>query len=137
MTTAKEDPFGTENLNAVLVKFSLDIVRPRELYGSCMHPAAMRQMADRYFVDADDTLDHFIDVYSPRVGERNARRTAYFKESIERETEALLNRYDRNPPNVDAEVMRRVKAVLDKSCLGEKPKRQCREYCTVVLAFFW
>lgn len=35
-------------LDAELVKFSLDIVRPRELYGSCMHPEVMRQMADRY-----------------------------------------------------------------------------------------
>ena len=30
------------------MKFSLDIKRPRELYGSCMHPDVMRQMADRY-----------------------------------------------------------------------------------------
>ncbi len=36
------------DLDAELVKFSLDILRPRELYGSCMHPAVMRQMADRY-----------------------------------------------------------------------------------------
>lgn len=36
------------DLGAELVKFSLDIRRPRELYGSCMHPDVMRQMADRY-----------------------------------------------------------------------------------------
>lgn len=90
LTTAKEDPFGAENLKKVgqaarehglflefnasfqagsdsrvncrvnealqmghamgaeLVKFSLDIIRPRKLYGSCMHPDVMRQMADRY-----------------------------------------------------------------------------------------
>ena len=90
LTTAEEDPFGTENLHKVaqaakkhglflefnssfhagsdsrvnctvpealrighdldaeLVKFSLDIIRPRELYGSCMHPQVMRQMAERY-----------------------------------------------------------------------------------------
>lgn len=90
LTTAKEDPFSTENLHKVaaaakkhglflefnssfkagsdsrvnctveealrighdldaeLVKFSLDILRPRELYGSCFHPDVMRQMADRY-----------------------------------------------------------------------------------------
>lgn len=90
LTTAKEDPFGADNLKKVaqaakehglflefnssfhagsdsrvnctakealqighyldaeLVKFSLDIIRPRELYGSCMHPDVMRQMADRY-----------------------------------------------------------------------------------------
>ena len=35
-------------LGAELVKFSLDILRPRELYGSCMHPEVMRQLADRY-----------------------------------------------------------------------------------------
>lgn len=36
------------DLDAELVKFSLDIIRPRKLYGSCMHPDVMRQMADRY-----------------------------------------------------------------------------------------
>ncbi len=36
------------NLGAELVKFSLDILRPKEFYGSCMHPHVMRQMADRY-----------------------------------------------------------------------------------------
>lgn len=36
------------DLGAELVKYSLDIIRPRELYGSCMHPDVMRQMADRY-----------------------------------------------------------------------------------------
>lgn len=35
-------------MGADLVKFSLDIERPRPLYGTCMHPSVMRQMADRY-----------------------------------------------------------------------------------------
>ncbi|MDO5409989.1 MAG: TIM barrel protein [Lachnospiraceae bacterium] len=35
-------------LGCELVKFSLDIKRPRELYGSCMHPAVMKQMAEKY-----------------------------------------------------------------------------------------
>ena len=35
-------------LDAELVKFSLDILRPRELYGSCFHPRVMTQMAARY-----------------------------------------------------------------------------------------
>ena len=35
-------------LNADLVKFSLDIKRPRILYGSCMHPVVMKQLAEKY-----------------------------------------------------------------------------------------
>ena len=35
-------------LNANLVKFSLDIQRPQKLYGSCMHPQVMKQMAEKY-----------------------------------------------------------------------------------------
>lgn len=35
-------------LEAELVKFSLDIQRPRELYGSWMHPDVMVQMVERY-----------------------------------------------------------------------------------------
>ncbi|HIU74908.1 MAG TPA: TIM barrel protein, partial [Candidatus Pelethocola excrementipullorum] len=46
--TIKEALQIGHDLDAELVKFSLDIFRPRELYGSCMHPDVMRQMADRY-----------------------------------------------------------------------------------------
>ncbi|MCD8155749.1 MAG: sugar phosphate isomerase/epimerase [Clostridiales bacterium] len=46
--TVKEALEIGHELGAELVKFSLDIVRPRELYGSCMHPEVMRQLADRY-----------------------------------------------------------------------------------------
>jgi sugar phosphate isomerase/epimerase len=35
-------------IGADLVKFSLDIERPRPLYGTCMHPKVMTQLADRY-----------------------------------------------------------------------------------------
>lgn len=46
--TPKEALEIGHNLGAELVKFSLDIIRPKEFYGSCMHPHVMRQMADRY-----------------------------------------------------------------------------------------
>ena len=46
--TAEEALHIGHFLGAELVKFSLDIIRPRELYGSCMHPDVMRQLADRY-----------------------------------------------------------------------------------------
>jgi len=35
-------------IGADLVKFSLDIERPRPLYGTCMHPDVMVQLTDRY-----------------------------------------------------------------------------------------
>lgn len=35
-------------IGADLVKFSLDIIRPRILYGSCFHPEVMKQLAERY-----------------------------------------------------------------------------------------
>lgn len=37
-----------KDIGADLVKFSLDIKRPRKLYGSCMDPIVMRQLVDRY-----------------------------------------------------------------------------------------
>lgn len=46
--TVKEALQIGHELDAELVKFSLDIKRPRELYGSCMHPEVMKQMAERY-----------------------------------------------------------------------------------------
>jgi sugar phosphate isomerase/epimerase len=49
------------SLDAELVKFSLDIIRPRKLYGSRMHPEVMRQMADRLeeFQDALPLIEEF------------------------------------------------------------------------------
>lgn len=35
-------------IGADLVKFSLDIKRPRPLYGTCFHPDVMRQLSERY-----------------------------------------------------------------------------------------
>ena len=57
------------DLDAELVKFSLDIVRPRELYGSCMHPEVMRQMADRY--DEFKAALPLIDEYGMQVAIEN------------------------------------------------------------------
>lgn len=42
----------TEKIGADLAKLSLDIRRPRPLYGSCFHPQVMRQLCDVY----DDVL---------------------------------------------------------------------------------
>ena len=38
----------TEKIGADLAKLSLDIRRPRPLYGSCFHPDVMRQLCDVY-----------------------------------------------------------------------------------------
>lgn len=37
-----------EAIGADFVKWSLDIERPRPLYGTCMHPKVVTQLADRY-----------------------------------------------------------------------------------------
>ncbi|MDC7288178.1 sugar phosphate isomerase/epimerase [Blautia schinkii] len=37
-------------IGADLVKFSLDVKRPKKLYGSCMDPAVMAQLAEKYLL---------------------------------------------------------------------------------------
>jgi sugar phosphate isomerase/epimerase len=39
---------NADQMGADLVKFSLDIERPRPLYGTCFHPDVMRQLSERY-----------------------------------------------------------------------------------------
>ncbi len=56
-------------LDAEMVKFSLDIRRPRELYGSCMHPHVMRQMSDRY--DEFMKVMPLIDKYGMQIAIEN------------------------------------------------------------------
>ncbi|WP_411336502.1 trimethylamine methyltransferase family protein [Ruminococcus gauvreauii] len=72
---------------------------------------------DGSFVTSDYTLDNFEDLYSPHIGERNAKGSDYFKNSIEREMHRLLKTYDENRPELDADMRDKVKAVLSKSGL--------------------
>ena len=72
---------------------------------------------DGSFVTSDYTLDNFEDLYSPHIGERNAKGSDYFKNSIEREMHRLLKTYDENRPELDADVRDKVKVVLSKSGL--------------------
>lgn len=47
-STVKDALLTAKAIGADLVKYSLDIVRPRPLYGTCFHPDVMRQLSDRY-----------------------------------------------------------------------------------------
>lgn len=47
-STIKDALLNANLMGADLVKVSLDIKRPRFLYGSCLHPDVMRQLCDRY-----------------------------------------------------------------------------------------
>ncbi|MDC7288179.1 trimethylamine methyltransferase family protein [Blautia schinkii] len=69
------------------------------------------------FVTSDSTLDNFSELYAPRVGSRNAKKPEYFKESIDKEMERLLKIYEANPPQLDADVKEKVKAIIGKSGL--------------------
>lgn len=75
---------------------------------------------DGSFVTSDYTLDNFEDLYSPHIGERNAKGSDYFKNSIEREMHRLLKTYDENRPELDADMRDKVKVVLSKSGLEMK-----------------
>lgn len=70
---------------------------------------------DGSFVTSDYTLENYRDLYSPRIGERNAKNADYFKESIDKEIARLLKTYDDSRPEADVETMDRVRAVLEKS----------------------
>lgn len=70
---------------------------------------------DGSFVTSDYTLDNYMDVYSPHIGERNAKKQDYFKHSIDKEMSRLLKKYEENCPELDDELKVRVKAALGKS----------------------
>lgn len=70
---------------------------------------------DGSFVTAESTLDNYMDLYSPKIGGRNGKGEAYFKESIDKEMDRLLKKYDANAPKLDEDVKARVKKVLEKS----------------------
>lgn len=63
------------------------------------------------FLTTDYTLDHFMDLYIPRIGSRNASSPDYLEESIDKETERLLGVYEEEPPVLDADVRARVREI--------------------------
>lgn len=69
------------------------------------------------FVTSEYTLDNYQDLYSPRIGERNAKDTAYFKNGINKEINRLLNEYDNNRPTLEINTRDKVKTILAKSGL--------------------
>ncbi len=47
-STVKDAFLTAKAIGADLVKYSLDIKRPRPLYGTCLHPDVMTQLSNRY-----------------------------------------------------------------------------------------
>lgn len=73
---------------------------------------------DGSFITAESTLDNFGELYSPKIGSRNAKGSDYFKESIDQEMERLLKVYESRHTDADPEALQKVKAVMAK--LGVK-----------------
>lgn len=67
---------------------------------------------DGSFLTTDYTLDHFMNLYIPRIGSRNAQSPTYFEDSIDKEVNRLLEAYEAHRPTVDAAVLEQVKAVF-------------------------
>ena len=79
---------------------------------------------DGSFVTSESTLMNYGELYTPRVGMRGAKDPAYFKQTIDKEMQRLLDAYDAAKPQLDPAIAEKVKAVLAKSGapLGELAK---------------
>ena len=75
---------------------------------------------DGSFVTAESTLDNFMDLYSPRIGSRTGKGTDYFKESIDKEMDRLLKKYDSLHIELDETVRENMKKVLTTSGLAKE-----------------
>ena len=75
---------------------------------------------DGSFVTAESTLDNFMDLYSPRIGSRTGKGTDYFKESIDKEMDRLLKKYDSLHIELDETVRENIKKVLMTSRLAKE-----------------
>lgn len=67
---------------------------------------------DGTYVTSDSTLDNFEELYTPHIGARNASGEEYFKKSIDKEMARLLEEYEDERPELDAETIEKVKAVV-------------------------
>ena len=71
------------------------------------------------FVACDYTLDYFMDLYMPHIGGRDAKTKSptYYEDSIQEEIERLMDEFEDNRPELDADTKARVRTVLLKSGL--------------------
>lgn len=71
------------------------------------------------FVACDYTLDYFMDLYMPHIGGRGAKTKSptYYEDSIQKEIERLMDEFEDNRPELDADTKARVRTVLLKSGL--------------------
>lgn len=71
------------------------------------------------FVACDYTLDYFMDLYMPHIGGRGAKTKSptYYEDSIQEEIERLMDEFEDNRPELDADTKARVRTVLLKSGL--------------------
>lgn len=117
------DSVNSTSIQKMIVDF--EIIRqvkaacaPIEVNEETLNLEEIREIGhDGSFITADSTMEHFSDLYSPRVGSRNPKSSTYFEDSIDREIQRLLNVYEKCRPEQDEEVMARVRAVLEKSGL--------------------
>lgn len=72
------------------------------------------------FVACDYTLDYFMDLYMPHIGGRGAKTKSptYYEDSIQEEIERLMDEFEDNRPELDADTKARVRTVLLKSGLS-------------------
>lgn len=73
---------------------------------------------DGSFITSEYTLDNFGDLYSPKVGSRTGKDPDYFKESIDKEMDRLLKKYENSNPQMSEEENARVRKVLERSGLA-------------------
>ena len=78
------------------------------------------------FVTADSTMENFSILYMPKVGPRNASSPDYFKESVYKEMDRLLKKYESNRPVLDDESRIRMEAVLSKAGVTEEEFEKIR-----------
>ncbi len=70
---------------------------------------------DGSFITADYTLENFGDLYSPRVGPRNASDPDYLMAGVDAEMQRLLDVYEEEAPAPDEAGLAQVKAILERS----------------------
>lgn len=80
---------------------------------------------DGSFVTAESTLDNYMDVYAPHIGGRNSKGTEYFRETIDKEMEKLLKKYETIRPVMEETAKNKIKAVLAKSGLASSELEKC------------
>ena len=118
MDSVNATSFEKMIIDAEIIRLVKASFTPIEVNEKTLNLAEIKQLGHTgSFITAQSTAKNFKTLYAPRIGLRKANTPNYLKDNIDKELNRLLEKYESNRPDLNAQTMGKVKNILAKSGL--------------------